>query len=97
MERCKYYGVNKRKFNVYDGRNTQLLVDKGVDIEADNARQALQKYLVSVGDGHIKFCNTADNDVIWKTTPFIETDGQKYQAGRISWWGVKPIKKISPA
>ena len=78
------------KFNVYDGRNTQLLVDKSMDFEASSARQALQKYLNGIGLSHIKFRNTSSNDVIWGTRPFIERDGVKYHAGRISWWGVKP-------
>ena len=79
------------KYNVYDARNPQLLVDKSVDIEATTARQALQKHLNSQGEGNIKFRNTADNDVIWKTTPFVEQDGVKCQAGRVSWWGLVPI------
>ncbi len=80
------------KFNVYDARNPQLLVDKSVDIEASNARQALQRYLNGRGEGKVKFENTSNNDVTWKTTPFVERDGSKYRAGRISWWGIKPIK-----
>lgn len=79
-------------FNIYDGRNMQLLEDTSTDVEASNARQALRRYLNSIGQGHIKFHNTSDNDVIWKTTPFIERDGNKYRSGRISWWGIKPNK-----
>ncbi len=77
-------------YNIYDARNTQLLVDKSLDIEAPNARRALQTYLNNAGLGHIKFINTSDNNVIWKTTPFEIIDGVKYHAGRISWWGIKP-------
>ncbi len=80
------------KYNVYDARNSQLLGDKSVDIETVNARHALQKYLNDIGEGNIKIINTGDNDVIWKTTPFVERDGNKYRAGRISWWGLKPNK-----
>ena len=80
------------KFNVNDGRNSRLLVDESADIEASTARQALQRYLNSRGEGYIKFRNTADNDVIWKTTPFVERDGNKYRSGRVSWWGLIPIK-----
>lgn len=80
------------KFNIYDGRSSKLLVDESLDIEARTARQALQQYLNGKGEGHIKFRNTADNDVVWKTTPFIERDGNKYRSGRVSWWGLIPIK-----
>ncbi len=80
------------KYNIYDARNTQLLVDKSIDIEASNARQALQQYLNTRNERNIKFENTSNNNVVWKTTPFIERDGNKYCAGRISWWGIKPVK-----
>ena len=80
------------KFEVYDSRNANLLVYDATEIEAKTARQALQKYLNSKGEGHYNFYNTADNDVVWKTTPFIERDGSKCRAGRISWWGLKLIK-----
>lgn len=79
------------KYGIYDGRNTRLLSDNGSIVEARTARQALQNYLSSRGEGHIKFQNTANNDVVWKTTPFIERDGEKYRAGRVSWWGIKPV------
>lgn len=77
------------RFEVYDGRNNRLLSDNSHIEEAATARKALQQYLNKQGEGHVEFCNTADNDVIWKTTPFKEIDGQKYLVGRISWWGIK--------
>ncbi|MBA7592095.1 hypothetical protein ES708_34270 [subsurface metagenome] len=80
------------KFEIYDGTETRLLVNNDCIVEAGTARKALQKYLNSKGMGHIKFENTAGNDVTWKTTPFIERDGVKYRCGRISWWGIKPTK-----
>ena len=80
------------KFEIYDGRNPRILDNHETIIEAKTARQALQQYLNSQELGHIKFYNTSDNDVVWRTSPFIERDGQKYHAGRISWWGVKPTK-----
>ena len=79
-------------YNIYDARNTQLLVDKSVDIEASTARQALQRYLNGQGEGDIKFYNTSNFDVVWKTTPLKVIGDRKYQVGRISWWGIKPIK-----
>jgi hypothetical protein len=72
--------------------NPRLLDEHDFEVEAPTARQALQKYLNDNGMGHIKFYNTSSNDVVWKTTPFIERDGQRYHSGRISWWGIKPIK-----
>jgi len=80
------------KFAIYDGSNTSLLANSDTEIEARNARHALQIYLTNQQLGHIKFYNTADNNVVWKTTPFIEHNGQKYRCGRVSWWGVKPLK-----
>ncbi len=82
----------KMLVNIYDGRNPCLLDNNSTDIEATTPRQALQKYLNNHGEGKVNFYNTSDNDVIWKTTPFVMRDGRKYQTGRISWWGIKPIK-----
>jgi len=62
------------KFEIYDGSNDNLLTINRTEIDANNARQALQKYLDDKNMGHLKFCNTSNNDVIWKTTPFYEKD-----------------------
>ena len=75
-------------FEVYDGRNPRILDNNSFDIEAGTARQALQQYLSSRDEGHLKFHNTADRNVIWRTTPYTERDGRKYHAGRVSWWAL---------
>ena len=85
------------KYEIFDGRKTSLLEPDKV-VEANSARKALQKYLDGRGEGHIKFYNSADRTVIWRTLPFIEEDGGKYQRGRISWWAIKstPINPTPP-
>lgn len=78
------------KYEIFDARNTNLLSDNSGVVEAKTPRQALQSYLNNRGEGDTNFHNTADNDVVWRTTPFIERDSRKYQVGRVSWWGIKP-------
>ena len=80
------------KYQIYDGRNPRILDNHETEVEAPNARKALQQYLNSQGLAHIEFRNTSDNDVVWKTTPFTVENGVKYRVGRVSWWGIKPTR-----
>jgi hypothetical protein len=78
------------KFSVFDA--TESLFTTDYECEAPTARHALEMYLHSKGLGGVQVRNTSDFTVRWKTTPYEERDGRKYQAGRISWWGIKPTK-----
>ena len=78
------------KYEIYDSTDPRLLENHRFEIEAGSPRKALQQYLTGKALGHLKFRNTSDNDVIWKTTPFEIVDGTKYRCGRISWWGLVP-------
>ena len=77
-------------YEILDTRNPRLLDKWETIIEATTGRKAIDKYLEN-RDEHFNIENTSNRDVIWKVTPFYERDGKKYLAGRISWYGIKPI------
>jgi hypothetical protein len=75
-------------YEIYNGLNNSLMSDDPV-VEADSAREALQKHL---GD-EVEF-KAWQEPVLFKTTPISEKpEGSfhKYRKeGRVTWWGIKP-------
>lgn len=80
-----------RTFRIDDfsGLNSIALLEENPTIEAKNNKDALMKYLKSIG-ANIKVKCSADNDVQFGITPMIRHNGRLLIDGRkrMSWYKI---------